>query len=458
MNGFILVCSIAFFVLNVVLFLIKRREILFYRYTIFMYLFIYSITLIVGRNEFMQYTILAPLIIVILYHEPQKMLHYVLLTGVINIVYFIFTVMGVYQTGLETGRIGVESMKLLFMFSYLYTVYRTSSRGRTFNEDMVGTVLDEQQKQKELLEEVITIASIIQKDTVTSTKMVQELEQSTDVVVTAVSQIAETTQITAENIQEQNLMTQTIQATIQDTADRAGKMVETASASNDSVQKSMEVMKQLRKQSENIEETNKNVMHSMQQLQEKTKEVQDISEIIFHISSRTNLLALNASIESARAGEAGKGFAVVADEIRKLAEQTKSSTENISKITSELNDNAKQAAGNVSETIGATKAQGELISNASEQVELIGQNVTTLTGDIGKIDQMLAGLSESNNTIVENISQISASTEEVTANTEEATVRSETNLQAVNDTKMLLEEVLHTSQRLDKYKGHIERA
>ena len=103
----------------------------------------------------------------------------------------------------------------------------------------------------------------------------------------------------------------------------------------------------------------------MQRLQEKTKNVENIAGMILNISSQTNLLALNASIESARAGEAGRGFAVVAEQIRQLAEQTKNFTEDITKITNELNDNADEVVVSVNSSVEATKEQGERIIEAA---------------------------------------------------------------------------------------------
>ena len=172
---------------------------------------------------------------------------------------------------------------------------------------------------------------------------------------------------------------------------------------------------------------------------------------IIGIAEQTNLLALNASIEAARAGEAGRGFAVVADEIRELSEKTRRETENIANILDQLTSNADQTAEAVEKTVEVSKVQDVMIKEVAEQVDALSENVSYLVEDIAQIDVMLGSLSEANGRIVENIVQISATTEEVTAAVQESAAITENNFEDALSAQEILNGVLEVSYRMDKY-------
>ena len=210
-------------------------------------------------------------------------------------------------------------------------------------------------------------------------------------------------------------------------------------------------MQELQTQSAQIADTNKEVTKAMTRLQAKTKEVEKIAGIILQISSQTNLLSLNASIESARAGEAGRGFAVVAEQIRQLSEQTKQSTEEITKITNELNQNATDVASSIDSSLEATTLQNKKIAVAADSFTQLNENMVQLIDNINTIDLQISGLSDSNNQIVDNISQLSATTQQVTASAEHVKSMSEQNLLHVEEVKQAMELIRSTSDRMNQY-------
>ena len=311
-----------------------------------------------------------------------------------------------------------------------------------FNDDAVNSAKDEHSRIKEILDNIIMVSGVVSNETKKSDKLINELVDTTNTVTNSMKEISAATNMTATSIEEQSSMTTTIQEAIEHTGKASDQMVELAVNSNDSIQKNIVVMDELRKQSEQITDTNKSVTESMQRLQEKTKNVENIAGMILNISSQTNLLALNASIESARAGEAGRGFAVVAEQIRQLAEQTKN-------FTNELNDNADEVVVSVNSSVEATKEQGERIIEAAHTFEQLNKNIETLIEHIDVVNKEIAGLSDSNNKIVENISQLSAVTQEVTVNAEQVHNMSEQNLEYAKQVKEAVGNIRITSEKME---------
>lgn len=320
-----------------------------------------------------------------------------------------------------------------------------------YNHDTRHSLMREQEKQKAVMEHVLSVAEKVREGTEGAMEMVGELNTTAGVVNGSVRDISESTQSTAESIQTQTAMTQSIQDSIHQTLEYSENMVQVARHSEKLNTDSLQMMDRLKKQSAVISETNEGVAASMKELQERAVAVKTIADTIFEISNQTNLLALNASIESARAGEAGRGFAVVADEIRQLAEKTRKETENIAGILNELSDNAESAAAAVGKSIEAAEAQDEMIGQVSHSFDQINDNSRQLLSSIGDIDVMLNQLSDSNNRIVDDITHLSATTEEVTASSVQASELSVQNLQNAESTKELLNQVLEVSHQLDQY-------
>ncbi len=337
------------------------------------------------------------------------------------------------------------------VYLLLVLIYFITNVSKQFNHDTLHNSMQEQRKQKAIMDDVILVADEVRKGTESVMDIVNSLNESSEIVNGAMKDISGSTLNTAENIQMQTTMTQNIQDSIEQTIESSENMVRVARHSSELNDESLAIMEQLRNQSEVIANTNSEVAKAMQELQERTEAVKSIADTIFSISSQTNLLALNASIESARAGEAGRGFAVVADEIRQLAEKTRQETESISSISTELSSTAEIAANAVKDSVDATAEQEQMIEKASERFGEMNENVNRLISEIESIDGMLNQLSDANNQIVDNITNLSASTEEVTASSSQAADMTIENLDQAEHAKSQLNNVLSVSHQLDKY-------
>lgn len=444
----VITASVVFAIISMLIFIREKTARFFCTKVLILYYLVYLVALVFENLQMTLFTSIILLSALVVFYNKRLITIFSVISalcGAFNCVYQIVIVKNSSISAL------VLVFTLIIFCAAVFGVYRTTIRGIQFNDDIINTIKAEQKSQSDMLEEVLDIANVVRENADASNDLVRKLGESTKITNSTVNEISLSTQSTAESVQTQTVMTQQIQLSIDEAVSISHEMVSRAEDSSVSIHNSLDVMNNLKGQSNEIAATNIDVEASMKSLIEKTQSVQEIADIITGISDQTNLLSLNASIEAARAGELGKGFAVVANEIRKLADQTKKSTDNIYLIINELNEQATLAVNNVNKSITATDQQEQLIEAAAELFNGINRNVRLLAENVNVISSKLSNLKQANNSIVENISQISATTEEVSASSQEAAVVSEENYQNVSDVVNLLQDVIDALHRLDKY-------
>ena len=183
---------------------------------------------------------------------------------------------------------------------------------------------------------------------------------------------------------------------------------------------------------------------------EAIKQINTAVELIVDITSQTNLLSLNASIEAARAGVAGKGFAVVAGEIKQLAEESAKGAETIKAVTQNIIKQSSESVAMVEQIKELVDTESESVNATKENFDVLNNCIQHNIASVKSIDSKTKALDELKGLIIGSITELSAISEENAASNQEVTA-SVTNISSnVENIDEVTQEVLNSSDTLSE--------
>jgi len=366
--------------------------------------------------------------------------------NVAKIVYYAFILKLTDTTSIINYMIQFATV-IMFSYSLIFSTKLSNQ----FNKEKIDSIQDEKKKQETILSDVLQTAAILDKNSKGVHRIVSELSEMTEVVTNAMQEIEKGVSETASNIQLQSELTHNIQKLIENAYKDSENMEQISLKTASTVEEGMEIVEMLSEKAEGVILNSDSAYNSMLELKEKADEIRAITELISSISEQTNLLSLNAAIESARAGEAGKGFAVVAEEIRMLAAQSKESTNKIASIINSLNEQSDKSAEEVQKLKQSNEEQNQLVARTREIFTEIREKTNEVKSTVNLVYEKINEILKDNDRLVESINDISAVSEEVTASTQEASALTAQNLSKADEAKGYVDELIATSVKMEKY-------
>lgn len=298
------------------------------------------------------------------------------------------------------------------------------------SNDEIGLIIE---KMKELTQSLGNIVGKIRNSSDTMSSNSYELNDTSSQTLAANNEISKAVEDVAEgstgmaasiskineNLLEMSNETKDINASVDEIKNQTTAVQDSSKIMNDKI-------KSMQDSSHKMDEGISAISKRIETVNTTVDKVSNIVSVIEEISSETNLLSLNASIEAARAGDAGKGFAVVAQEIRVLSDNTNTELENIKQIISSLVEECRycvQASGTIVEDNAKQKEEIKAVldefGSLDEQIQKTAEKADEIEELVTAMIELNDDITKSSNSLTDVSAANAAATEEMNANIEE---------------------------------------
>ena len=286
---------------------------------------------------------------------------------------------------------------------------------------------------RKLMQDVMNTSQQVAASSEELTASAEQTSHATEEITHTIQEIAVGAETSTASLEESSTGLEEVTLGIQNIADSSNNISEASSLATSQAKMGGEFVGKTVQQIQAISESVNESSEAIRSLDKRSQEIGEITKVITAIANQTNLLALNAAIEAARAGEHGKGFAVVADEVRKLAEQSQQSSQQISELINEIqvdmarsNNSIDQVKSDVQEgltIVGKTEESFEVILNSLDkvgmQIDDLAATAEQMSASAQEVSANVASSTSMSRDSSMNSQTVAAATEEQLASMEE---------------------------------------
>ena len=244
--------------------------------------------------------------------------------------------------------------------------------------------------------------------------------QFSELIASTSAQLSSSTSYQSEAASSMAAAVEEMTVSIEQVSDNARQVQDVSQSSSARANEGSAVILQVSEDMRHIAEAVHDSAVIMEELGQQSDQIYSIVQVIKDIADQTNLLALNAAIEAARAGEQGRGFAVVADEVRKLAERTTRSTEEIAAMIEKIQGGTRQAIQSLEVGVERVNREVDMAQQAGESIQQIRSGTEQVGHAVSGISNAIREQSAASTEIAKQVEKVAQMSEEISA----ATVKS----------------------------------
>ncbi|MGB9661500.1 MAG: methyl-accepting chemotaxis protein [Moorellaceae bacterium] len=372
----------------------------------------------------------------------------------------IIILVGLVMTYLMARNIALPVAKLAWILKrfaeYNFAIDEKDKGGVRYfkRKDEIGQVADSvdavRKNMISLINDLKTGAQTLTANSETLSSASEEIASSSGEVAKAIQQVAIGASEQATHLQEVLGFIDNITASLERVYAELGRVKENSEETSRLAVAGKKELDGLIGSINDAREGYKIVVERLGVLKDTVGQVGEILEVINGIAEQTNLLALNAAIEAARAGEAGRGFAVVADEVRKLAEQSRASSDKIRDLLNNITSETGEVVNTSQEVTRQVAGQLENVEHTIKAFDDILESIAAIAPMIQATYREVDSTVKAKDVVLERVQSVSAVSEETSASAQEISASAEELSASTQEIAANAQQILGVAKRLEE--------